>query len=88
MTKPYELGLHLGLSNNDLDYITVDHPQDHKEQLFRLFKLYLHRAEDPSWTEVEEALYNMGEKRLAKEIREQFGNLHTLFYHSIEYIVY
>ena len=65
-TKPYELGLELGIAKSDLDTCR----NDCGGQLSRVLCLY--QSEDASWVEVVTALCNIREVQSAKAIMNEY----------------
>ena len=70
--QPIKLGQQLGVSENDLDIVEKDHPNDHAQQLEDVLSLYMRQSVRPSWEEVATALWNIGEKT-AKKISDKYG---------------
>ena len=79
ITKVCELGLALGIGESNIEIVQADYPNDRKEQLSKVFSLYLQLTEDPSWLQVIEALHKIGENRCAKEVMDHFGKIKLKF---------
>ena len=73
--QPIRLGLQLGLEGNDLALVKRNHPTDHAQQLEDVLLLYMKQPEKPSWKKVTTALWNIGEKRIAKKILDDVAEL-------------
>ena len=71
--KPIKLGRQLGVAESDLDVVKKNHPNDRDEQLEDVLSLYMRQSLDPSWEEVVTALWNIGEKRTAQQIADEYG---------------
>ena len=71
--KPIKLGRQLGVAGSDLDIVERDHPNDHDKQLSKVLSLYMRQSVRPSWEEVTTALWNIGEKRTAQRIADEYG---------------
>ena len=82
--KPIKLGQQLSVEERDLDIVEEDHPNDHDKQLSKVLSLYMKQSLNPSWIEVTTALWNIGEKRIAKTIADEYGmvcsNMHQISY--------
>ena len=50
-----------------------DHPTDHDKQLSKVLSLYMRQSVRPSWEEVTTALWDIGEKRTAQQITDEYG---------------
>ena len=71
--QPIKLGRQLGVAECDLHIVERDHPNDHGEQLSDVLSLYMRQTVRPSWEEVTTALWNIGEKRTAQQIADEYG---------------
>ena len=70
-TMWYELGLELDISSDDLDIIQHD-SSEIKEKLRRMFQKWLNVCVSPSWSDIINALKNIGEGALANRLEQQF----------------
>ena len=84
--KSIKLGLQLGVADSDLDIVEKDHPNDHDKQLSKVLSLYMKQSLNPSWIEVTTALWNIGEKRIAKTIADEYGMVCSSM-HQISYMI-
>lgn len=80
--QPYKLGLQLKVAQSDLDIVKRNHPNDHKEQLLDVLSLYIKQTVDPSWVQVATALWNIGEKKMAKKIADDKGISYCIQQHT------
>ena len=71
-TKPYKLGLELGIAKSDLDIAQENYRNDCGGQLSEVLNLYLRQSEGPSWVEVVTALCKIGEVQSAKAIMDKY----------------
>ena len=87
--KPIKLGRQLGVAESDLDVVKKNHPNDCDEQLEDVLSLYMRQSLDPSWEEVATALWNIGEKRTAQQIADEYGMAFSMCssMHQISYIL-
>ena len=67
----YELGLELDISSDDLDIIQHD-SSEIKEKLRWMFQKWLNVCVSPSWSDIINALKNIGEGALANRLEQQF----------------
>ena len=54
-------------------YVRPSTIYDHDKQLSKVLSLYMKQSLNPSWIEVTTALWNIGEKRIAKVIADEYG---------------
>ena len=66
----YQLGLNLGLPKHELDKIQQDYQGNDRQRLEMLDK-WLQRTPNAVWGDVVTALEQMGENRVAKNIRQK-----------------
>ena len=68
----YDLGLHLGVPESDLDEIEVDcrHLADKRRETLRKWRKI---DEQPSWSKLVRALVAINERHLARTIAEKYG---------------
>ena len=59
-TKPYQLGIQLGIDPSELDEIEKDHPRDVDRQKTEMIKYWLHNLPDASWATLANAMERMG----------------------------
>ena len=71
--QPIKLGLQLGVAQSNLGIVKKDHPTDHGQQLEDVLSLYMKQSVKPSWEKVTTALWNIGEKRTAQQIADEYG---------------
>ena len=71
--QPIKLGRQLCVAESDLDIVEKDHPNDHDKQLSKVLSLYMKQSVKPSWEEVTTALWDIGEKRIAQQIADEYG---------------
>ena len=76
--RPYRLGLQLNVDVKDLSDIVKDYPNDHDQQLLKVFSFYMKQSCNPSWMEVATALWKIGEKRNAKDITKRYGMIYPI----------
>ena len=67
-SRYYELGIQLNVETNDLNGIEETN-KSHYRKLIDMLVCWLRNEETHSWDEICEALRNIGEKKLAKEIQ-------------------
>ena len=65
------LGIHLGMTEDEITEIEQDHPSTARRRTAMLDK-WLKKEENPSWMTVIEALKKMSEVNLAKKIRKKY----------------
>ena len=58
---------------NDLNIVKRNRPNDYAEQLLDVLSLYIKQTEYPSWVQVANALWKIGEKKMAKKIAAEYG---------------
>ena len=77
--RTYELGLELGVPESDLDDIEVDYRYvaDRRRETLRKWERI---DERPSWSKLVRALVAINERRVARNIAEKYGILHSLKY--------
>ena len=65
-----------------------DHPTDHSQQLEDVLSLYMTQSVKPSWEEVTTALWDIGEKRTAQQIADEYGMAFSMCssMHQISYM--
>ena len=66
----YQLGLKLGVPDDKLDEIQRNHPLHQRKR--EALNLWLQLKHDASWMSIERVLQRMGEKTLAKRIRQTY----------------
>ena len=71
--KSIKLGRPLCVAESGLDIVKEDHPTDHDEQLSDVLSLYTRQSVRPLWEEVATALWDIGEKRTAQQIADDYG---------------
>ena len=72
VTKPYQLGIQLGIDSSALDKIERNHPGDIDRQKTEVIKYWLCNSPDASWTTLAKAVEGMGgHARLAETLREK-----------------
>ena len=86
--KPIKLGRQLGVEDRDLALVKKDHPTDHGQQLEDVLSLYMRQSVKPSWEEVATALWDIGEKRTAQQIADEYGMAFSMCssIHQISYM--
>lgn len=77
---PYKLGVQLGVDVNDLKNTEKNHPNNHDKQLLDVFSFYMKQSCSPSWMEVATALWEIGEKRNAKDIAKRYGMAYPIIH--------
>ena len=81
--RTYELGLELGVPESDLNDIEVDYPfsvADRRRETLRKWESIDVR---PSWSKLVRALVAINERRVARNIAEKYGILHSLKYWGV-----
>ena len=75
--RTYELGLQLGVPESDLDDIEDDYRYvaDRRRETLRKWERI---DERPSWAKLVRALVAINERRVARNIAEKYGILHSL----------
>ena len=68
----YILGFKLGLPKHDLDMIECDHQRNDRRRV-EMLDLWLQHTPNATWNDVIRALEQMGENRVAKNIRQICG---------------
>ena len=72
ITNWYQLGLYLNLQTHDLNNIQLDHAHHGNErQMVEMLSLWLRRTPNATWGDVVSALQQMGENRVAENIRQK-----------------
>ena len=77
--RTYELGIQLGVPESDLDEIEDDYRYvaDRRRETLRKWERI---DERPSWSKLVRALVAINERRVARNIAEKYGILHSLKY--------
>ena len=78
--KTYELGLELGVPESDLDDIEVDYQFSVADRRRETLRKWERIDEQPSWSKLVRALVAINERRVARNIAEKYGILHSLKY--------
>ena len=60
ISKPYELGVQLGIESHELDKIEENHPRDVNRQMIEVIKYWLRNSSDCSWGALAIAVEKMG----------------------------
>ena len=68
------LGIHLGMTEDEIREIEQDHPGDTARRRTAMLDKWLRKEENPSWMSIIEALEGMSEVNLAKKIRKKYMN--------------
>ena len=68
----YLLGINLGLQMHKLEKIERDYRGSCDEQMLHMLDLWLRRAPTASWENVANALQQMGENKVAENIRQKY----------------
>ena len=72
ITNWYQLGLYLNLQTHDLSKIQQDHAHHGNDrQMLEMLSLWLRRTPNATWEDVVNALQQMGENRVAENIRQK-----------------
>ena len=72
ITNWYQLGLYLNLQTHDLSKIQQDHAHHGNDrQMMEMLALWLRRTPNATWGDVVNALQQMGENRVAENIRQK-----------------
>ena len=71
VAKWQTLGIHLGMTEDEIREIEQDHPGDTARRRTAMLDKWL-RKENPSWMSIIEALESMSEVNLAKKIRKKY----------------
>ena len=72
ITNWYLLGLYLNLQTHDLSKIQQDHAyHGNDRQMLEMLSLWLRRTPNATWGDVVSALQQMGENRVAENIRQK-----------------
>ena len=72
ITNWYQLGLYLNLQTHELDKIQQDHAHHGNDrQMVGMLSLWLRRTPNATWGDVVSALQQMGENRVAENIRQK-----------------
>ena len=78
--RTYELGLELGVPESDLDDIEVDYRFSVADRRRETLRKWERIDERPSWSKLVRALVAINERRVARNIAEKYGILHSLKY--------
>ena len=70
------LGIHLGMTEDEIREIEQDHPGDTARRRTAILDKWLRKEENPSWVSIIEALESMSEVNLAKKIRKKYTSEH------------
>ena len=79
----FTLGLKLGLSSYNLDTIQEDYPRGNKACKRVMFHQWLKRDVDSSYKKLIYALEEMGEFKIASDLRKQYGEYELSLYYSV-----
>ena len=72
ITNWYQLGVYLNLQTHELDKIQQDHAyHGNDRQRLEMLRLWLRRTPNATWDDVVSALQQMGEDRVAENIRQK-----------------
>ena len=72
ITNWYQLGVYLNLQTHELDKIQQDHAHHGNDrQMLGMLALWLRRTPNATWGDIVSALQQMGENRVAKNIRQK-----------------
>lgn len=72
-TKWYSLGLQLGIEDTELDVIEENNPKDINVCQRKMFKAWLKITPSPSYQQLVEALYTVGEISEADRLCKKYG---------------
>ena len=72
VAKWQTLGIHLGMTEDEIREIEQDHPGDTVRRRTVMLGKWLKKEENPSWMSIIEALEKMSEVNLAKKIRKKY----------------
>ena len=75
LAKWQTLGIHLGMTEDEIREIEQDHPGNTARRRTAMLDKWLRKEENPSWMSIIEALESMSEVNLAKKIRKKYMNL-------------
>ena len=78
--RTYELGLELGVPESDLDDIEVNYRFFVEDRRCETLRKWERIDERPSWSKLVRALVAINERRVARNIAEKYGILHSLKY--------
>lgn len=79
----YNLGLHLGVPESDLDEIEVNY--SHLADIRRAtLRKWLKTDDQPSWSKLVEALVAINERHVARTIAEKYGIFKEIWYIPID----
>ena len=78
--RTYELGLELGVPESDHDDIEVDYRFSVADRRRETLRKWERIDERPSWSKLVRALVAINERRVARNIAEKYGILHSLKY--------
>ena len=74
-TKWYNLGLHLGIEDTELDVIEQNNPKDIDACKRKMFQAWLKITPNPSYQQLVEALQTVGEISEADHLCEKYGKI-------------
>ena len=78
MTKPYQLGVHLGIATHELDEIEYRNPESIKQQKIEVINYWFEEMH-PSWKALADAVKRMGiYGNLATQLTQQHENLQAI----------
>ena len=69
----YTLGLQLGLEEDVLNKIEVDHSRKHAKCKRAMFRKWLESTPSASWNDLIKALVQIGEEETAEKVRKEFS---------------
>ena len=72
VAKWQTLGIHLGMTEDEITEIEQDHPRDTARSRTAMLDKWLKKEENPSWVSIIEALESMSEVNLAKKMRKRY----------------
>jgi len=79
VTKWYNLGLQLGVSDYELSQIQCNYPQDNSRCKSEMLSHWFNNAEDQSWDVIADALETIDYRKLANEIRGPSDGMYVLY---------
>ena len=71
----YDLGLHLGVDDEELKVIQQNYPRDSKVCKREMFSAWLRTASSPSYQQLVEALWAVGENKEANRLCREYGKI-------------
>ena len=71
----YNIGLHLGVDDEELKVIQQNYPRNSKACKREMFSAWLRTASSPSYQQLVEALRAVGENREANRLCERYGKI-------------